>query len=84
MREGMIFFPKLFGEVWFRGALSDTLHNLESLRAVSMEDSDRWKLSRYGEKVIQELNHCCMFPRNIGGLGGASVAFEIIVERDWA
>ena len=80
----MIFFTKLFGEVWFGGALNDTLHNLEGLRAVSMKNSDRWELSRYGEKVVKELNHCCMFPRKIGGLGGATVAFEIIVERDWA
>ena len=78
----MVFFSKLFGEVWFRGARKDPLHNLESLRAVGMKNSDRWKLSGYGEEVIQKLNHCCVFPRNIGGLGGASVAFEITVERD--
>ena len=84
LRECMVFFPKLFGEVWFRGALNDPFHNLESLRAVGMKNGDRWKLSGYGEEVIQELNHCCVFPGDIGSLGCFSVAFEITVERNWA
>ena len=62
LRESMVFFPKLFGELWFRRALNDSLHHLEGLRAVSMKNSDGWELCGYGEEVVQELNHSCVFP----------------------
>ena len=52
LRESVVLFSQLFGEIWFRSAFENSLHDLESLCAVTVEDSDRGKLINYGEEVV--------------------------------